>query len=112
MTVAQQVTRAGYHMTVSWSGLTGGNSGQPFNTDGWRLVSIGITGTFGADVTISAANDEAGSNTVGLKDRTGTAISASAAGFYGAPDTPLWLFPVAAAGVNNVTVDAHFERIC
>lgn len=110
MTVNPTIDREGYRARVSWS-LVSGQTGTAFDTDGWRLESIVISGAFNAaTVTIQAANDDAAANSAGLKDRSNTAISATTATFYGTPDTPRWVWPVAGT-VTSAVVDLFLTRV-
>lgn len=79
---------------------------------GYRLKSINVAGTFGGAVTVMAKNSDDQSDTaVGLKDRSGSAISDTGAAFHGIPEQPQWIYPVAASGVSIVVVTAYYERL-
>lgn len=105
-TIYRDKTRA----TVSWVNVTSANAAEAVSIPGYRLTSIVISGYAGTGaITFNAGNDEAGANiTAGLKDRTGTVISASANGMFGLGDDVLWLQPVAASGVSGNNIDAHY----
>lgn len=108
--VAPTIDREGYRSSVSWT-LASGQSGAPFDTDGWELESLVITGTFNTGtVTVQAANDDAAANSAGLKDRSNSAISTTAAAFYGLPDNARWVWPVATT-VTGVIVDLFLTRV-
>ena len=103
-------TAGPYHATVTWT-LTGTGTGLPVAMPGYRLRSITIKGTFNSGtVTVLGGNDDAQAETaVGIKDRSGSAISTAAAAFYGLPDAPQWLYPSATAA-TSIIVTAYYER--
>lgn len=113
MAYAFTITRGTYSATVAWTGLPNGTTADIFNTDGFRLKSI-VVDSVGGTTTINAYNDEALTDAAGLKDRTGTAISVatSTKTFFGTPDTPKGIQPVAGTGATGSNIYAHFERIC
>lgn len=113
MSVAPTISRSGdlYHATAQWT-LTASQTGEAVAMPGYRLKSITASGTFGGAVTVMAQNaDDQSDTAVGLKDRSGSAISDTTAAFHGIPEQPQWIYPAAASGVSSVVVTAYYERL-
>lgn len=104
-------TVGSHHALVTWT-LVGASQGNPVQMEGYRLRSITIGGSYNAGtVTILGGNDDTQTDTaVGIKDRSGTAISNTTAAFYQIPEAPNWLYPSATAA-TSVVVRAYYERL-
>lgn len=110
MTVAPTISRGMNRAVVTWV-LTASETGSPIDMPSYRLRSVTIFGTFGGAVTIQGGNDEGFADTpLGLKDRSGSAISDTSAALHQIPEELLWIQPVAASGVSSVTVRAFYQR--
>lgn len=87
---------------VVWSGIVTGDTINALTVPGYNasLICAQIGGTFGgATVTLEVSND--GTNYVGAKDLTGTAVSATAAALVQVPSSALYIKPVVTGGSAN-----------
>lgn len=94
---------------VTWTGLTPGDTGQPFGGPlyGDRTVQFG--GTFGAStVILEGSNDGATYRT--LTDPQGNALSATSAAMEQVMETPRWSRPSVSAGAGSITVTMYARR--
>jgi hypothetical protein len=97
-------------VTATWSGLTGGDTGQPLVYSNMADKTVQAFGTIGAAITIEGSNDPNVLANPGsavwspLSDFLGDAISFSANGISLISEAPLYIRPNCAAGTTNATV--------
>lgn len=93
---------------VIWTPITSADTATAYTIGGFggELASVQVTGTFGGTtVTLQGSND--GTNYATLKDRSGTAISLSAAGVVDLSTAVLYIKPVCTGGAGyTITVTA------
>jgi hypothetical protein len=87
---------------ANWSGLTGGDTGQPFPFPNFADKTVQVFGTIGAAITIQGSND--GTNWETLTDNFGGALIFNTHGLSLIAQAPLWVRPSCAAGTTNATV--------
>ena len=68
-------------------------------------ISMQATGTFSGSAAIALHGSNDGTNYAALNDRSGTAISLTAAGLVSCGDAPLYLKPVLSSGDGSTDVD-------
>lgn len=87
---------------LAWSDIVTGDTIESYGLPSPAAVvgSVQIGGTFGgATVTLQGSND--GTTFFGLKDLTGTAISATAAAYFEFTTAALYIKPVVTSGSAN-----------
>ena len=85
----------------SWAGVTEADTCAPVKVEPAMFAySMQTSGTFGS-ATVSLHGSIDGTNYVALKDATGTAISATAAGIVSGGQIALYLKPVATGGSSQ-----------
>ncbi len=99
---------------ANWSGLTGGDTGQPMAYSNLADKTVQVFGTIGAPITIEGSNDprvvtDYANNTSAaawetLTDMFGAALSFSIHGMALIAAAPRYIRPKCAAGTTNATV--------
>jgi len=94
-----------YALTV-WSGLTGGDTGQPFLYTDFADRTVQVSGTIGAAITIQGTLDIdlATANWETLSDNFGNPLSFTTHGISLITEAPLYIRPSCAAGTTNAKV--------
>jgi hypothetical protein len=102
-------TQAGLSI-VNWSGLTGGDTGQPMTYSSLADKTVQVFGTIGAAITIEGSNDPNVLLSPGsavwatLTDNFGNPLSFTTAGLNLITEAPQFVRPKCAAGSTNATV--------
>ncbi len=95
---------------ANWTGLTGGDTGEPFKFSNLADKTVQVFGTIGAAITIEGSNDPRVISDPGsavwetLTDFLGNNISYVANGMTVIAQAPIWIRPNCAAGSTNATV--------
>lgn len=95
---------------IQWSGLTGGDTGQPMAYSNLADKTVQILGTIGGNITIEGSNDTNVILNPGsavwqtLTDNLGNPLSFSSAGIKLIAESPRYLRPNCAAGTTNAIV--------
>lgn len=95
---------------INWSGLTGGDTGQPMAYSSLADKTVQVFGTIGAAITIEGSNDPNVILSPGtavwatLNDNFGNPLSFDAAGMGLITEAPQFIRPNCAAGTTNATV--------
>lgn len=96
--------------TITWSGLTGTDTGQPMAFSSLADKTVQVFGTIGAAITIQGSNDPRVLTDPGnavwatLNDYAGNALSFTVAGLKLIAEAPQFIRPNCAAGTTNATV--------
>jgi hypothetical protein len=95
---------------ISWTGLAGGNTGQPMQYSNLADKTVQVFGTIGAAILIQGSNDPNVIASPGsaiwstLNDNFGNALSFSSAGLSLIAEAPQYIRPSCGAGTTSATV--------
>jgi hypothetical protein len=98
--------------TITWSALNGTDTGALVPGHGFNDKSVHVFGTFGGGtVTFKGGNVQDASNTIALKDFSGTSITFTSAGINSVRDNVAYVHPVVTGGdgSTNLTVVLFME---
>jgi hypothetical protein len=91
----------------TWAAI-GNTNGAPIQRPGER-ATVQLTGTFGGTVTLQGSDD--GVNYYTVKDRFGTACTATAAAGFDIANLPGYLRPSGGSGVSAVIATATVSNV-
>ena len=90
---------------ILWETLTATNAdGSPFFGAHRPDKTVSVQGTFGGTVTLQGSNEATPVTWFTLNDTTGAALTFTTARLALVAENPLWIRPLAGAGVGDVDV--------
>lgn len=110
---AQKLPPSGGALQVTWSGLLNTDDGAPLAFHDWAERTFQVFGTFGTGGTLVIEGSNNGVNWAPIANRSGAALSFTAAGINRTQDYPLFVRPRVSAGdgTTNLTVIAACHKI-
>jgi len=93
-------------VTISWSGLLNGDSGEPANLAEFSDRSVQIAGTLGSGGTIVVEGSNDGVTYYTLKDIFGTSLSFTTLGLSGIAEITKWIRVRVTAGDGSTDLQA------
>lgn len=94
--------------TITWAGLTAGDTGTPLEYAKFSDKTVQVVGTFGGTVTMQGSND--GTNWVTLTSNLGAALTFTAMGGGLVAENYRYIRPSAGSGVSSVTITAQITE--